>query len=68
MTQTFLSRNLSVKSLSLGWQGIDFRSRKRVNMICMRQEDQYYPKGYFGIDLDPFEVIFYKTNTADVKR
>jgi len=65
MTQTFLRRNIGIKSLSLGWQGIDFKFPERVNMICMGQQDQYYPKRYFGIDLSPFEVIFYKTNTAD---
>jgi len=68
MTQTFLSRNISVKSLSLGWQNIDLRDTEGVNRICMNQEDQYHHKWYFGGDLNPFEVIFYKTNTANFDR
>jgi len=68
MTQTFLSRNIGVKSLALGWQGIDFRFPEGVNMMCMKRHDQYFPKWYFGIDYNPFEVIFQKTNTASFKR
>jgi len=68
MTQTFLSRNISIKSLALGWQNIDLRDTEGVNRICMNQEDQYHHKWYFGGDLNPFEVIFYKTNTANFDR
>jgi len=68
MTQTFLSRNISIKSLSLGWQGVDFRSSEAVNKICMTQADQYYRNLYFGNSLNPFEVIFFKTNTAELVR
>jgi len=31
----------------------------------MEQEDQYYREAYFGGDMNPFETIFIKTNTAD---
>jgi len=68
MTQTFLSRNIGVKSIVLGWQDVDFRFSEGVNTLCMRQHDQYFPTKYFGIALNPFEVIFYKTNTAKFKR
>jgi len=68
MTQTFLGRNIGVKSLSLGWQGIDFRFPEGVNMMCMQRHDQYFPKRYFGINYNPLEMIFQKTNTANFKR
>jgi len=68
MTQTFLSRNIGVKSIALGWQDVDFRFSKGVNTLCMKQDDQYFPTKYFGIGLIPFEVIFYKTNTAKFER
>jgi len=68
VSQTFLSRNIGIISLSLGWQGIDLRSSEAVNNMCMRQEDQYHPDSYFGQNINPFEVVFLKTNTANLER
>lgn len=68
MTQTFLTRNIGVKSITLAWQDVDFRFSEGVNTLCLKQHDQYFPTQYFGITLNLFEVIFYKTNTASFKR
>lgn len=65
ISQTFLSRNIGITSLVLGWQNLDFRNAKGVQKVCMQQEDQYYREAYFGADISPFEAIFIKTNTAD---
>jgi len=68
ISQTFLSRNIRIKSLTLGWQNVDFRNTEGVRKLCGLQEDQYYQGAYFGGDMSPLEVIFIKTNTADAAR
>merc|ERR550534_555550 len=68
MSQTFLSRNIGIRSIVLGWQNLDLRNVHGVRKVCMEQEDQYYRGAYFGQDMSPFEAIFVKTNTADAAK
>ena len=49
------------------WRNHDFRNTSRTLELCSqlcndKMSDVYFPNRYGGIDIVPFEVIFFKTN------
>ncbi|CAH1798198.1 unnamed protein product [Owenia fusiformis] len=70
MSQVLLKRGFNIASLLKQWEDHDFRDKKNTEEICHKYNkkmngDPYYPNVYYnGIDISPFEVIFFKNNRA----
>lgn len=67
--------NLSLLVLQNGWnigctapryQGVDYRKLEADFNPVSLSGDAVYPGAYFGRTLDPYEVIFYKTNRLPI--
>jgi lipopolysaccharide biosynthesis protein len=70
-----LSHGYRIKSMLTAYSEVDFRiehSNKEKKVLKERYKnlmanskhagDPLFPKSYFGVDIHPFEVIFFKTN------
>jgi hypothetical protein len=62
MTQYVLKNNWNINVTAPLYQGYDYRTLKTDPNYTSNCGDPSYNGGYFGGNLDPYEVIFIKTN------
>jgi len=66
-SQTFLSRNIGIVSILTAWQEVNVRDDEAVFQLCFDQDDPMLPNKYNGKNIHPLEMIFHKTNSADLR-
>lgn len=60
-----LNAGYNIKSFMKAFENVDFRNRKSEKLTFDFGEcfnDMLYLKGYFGITINPYEVMFFKSN------
>ncbi|CAH1778986.1 unnamed protein product [Owenia fusiformis] len=68
MSQAVLKKGFNIASLLKQWEDHDFRDKHRTDEMCSKHNtkkngDPYFEGAYYdGIDIHPFEVMFFKTN------
>lgn len=65
MSQVILDKGYNIASLMLCYKGIDFRkyrNNKSLNVNIRKSGDPLYNNKYHGINLNPYETIFFKSN------
>lgn len=66
-SQTFLSRNIGIVSILTAWQEVNVLDNEAVFELCFDQDDPMLPDKYNGKNVHPLEMIFHKTNSADIR-
>jgi len=67
-SQSFISRGIGVHALQTAWQSVDILDHDNLAKVCFGLVDTLYPNAYFGTNVHPTEMIFYKMPTSSFKR
>jgi hypothetical protein len=62
LSQIALKEGWNINSILSKYKNLDYRVINEDINNTSRNGDPYYPKSYFGEDIDKYEVIFYKNN------
>lgn len=66
LSQVILDAGYNIKCFAKAFHDIDFRVNRNSATLKLKcgqtEKDIAYPKWYFGIDIHPLEVIFFKSN------
>jgi len=60
MSKALLEANINIGSLLYAYRGVDFRTDSKMRLECNTKLDATIDGNYFGISVNPFEVVFYK--------
>ena len=64
-SQEILDRGFNIKCLMLSYKDIDFREKRgdsSLNANRRKGGDPFYNNQYFGFNVNPYEIIFFKSN------
>lgn len=62
LSQIALQHGWNINSILSKYKNLDYRVINEDINNTSRNGDPYYPKSYFGEDIDKYEAIFYKNN------
>ena len=62
LSQIALKEGWNINSILSKYKNLDYRVINEDINNTSRNGDPYYPKSYFGEDIDKYEAIFYKNN------
>jgi len=62
LSKKALEKGYNINCLLSKYKGLDYRNIDKDINHTSRIGDPYYVDGYFGETIDPYEVIFFKTN------